>query len=288
MSPKVSIVMPVWNGEKYLTEAVDSILKQTFGDFEFIIVDDGSQDATITIIESYKDERIRLLRLEHGGIVKALNAGVAHAQASWIARQDADDVSLPDRIENLIALARRRSNAVLVYSDIELIGKRASLKQPRLARTRALVATKMCWHCPIAHSAVMFSKAAFEKAGGYWESQRHAEDFGLWGRMIELGEFAAVPERLLQLRLHEESISVKKAELQSELTRQIAMAHARRFMDLNDGDAARVYTLLSQSAGSRKVREWKWFVGHCVRRLRWKSAELYAWLGLESARMVRG
>lgn len=267
---------------------MDSVLKQTFGDFEYIVVDDGSDDGTIAIIESYKDERIRLLKQEHDGIVKALNAGVDRAQAQWIVRQDADDVSLPTRLAKLFAMTQRRSDAVLVYSDVELIGSRARMKHPRMARSRALIAAKMCWHCPITHSSVMFSKAAFEKAGGYWESQRHAEDYGLWGRMIELGDFAGVPERLLQLRLHEESISVKKAELQSALTRQIAMEHARRFMGLNDDEAERVYALLSQPAADRKFRKWNWFVGYCVRRLRWKSAELYAWVGLETARIVRG
>src|SRR4051812_43727318 len=121
MEPKISIVMPVWNGEKYLRETMDSVLKQTFGDFEFIVIDDGSQDATMTILESYNDKRIRVLRQQHGGIVKALNAGVAHAQAAWIARQDADDVSLPTRLEKLFAVTRQKNDAVLVYSDVELI-----------------------------------------------------------------------------------------------------------------------------------------------------------------------
>src|SRR5712675_1535849 len=99
MSPAVSVVMPVWNGEEYLAESIDSILGQTFKDFELIVVDDGSTDRTLEILSSYGDKRLRVQRLDHGGIVLALNCGLNVAKGKWIARHDADDISLPHRLE---------------------------------------------------------------------------------------------------------------------------------------------------------------------------------------------
>jgi hypothetical protein len=106
--------------------------------------------------------------------------------------------------------------------------------------------------------------------------------------MIEQGGFAAVTQPLLQLRRHAGSISVQKAEVQLALTRQIAVEHARRFMDLEEHDAVRVFELLSKTPAQRSWGDWRWFVTRCVPRLRWKSAELYAWTALETARMFRG
>ena len=97
MQPRISILMPVWNGEKFLAAAVDSLLAQTFTDFELLVVDDGSTDATPEILRAYSDPRLRVVRLDHAGIVVALNHGLAQARAEWIARQDADDLSEPRR-----------------------------------------------------------------------------------------------------------------------------------------------------------------------------------------------
>jgi glycosyltransferase involved in cell wall biosynthesis len=121
MNPLVSVVMPVWNGEKYLAPAIAGILAQTFGDFEFIIVDDGSSDSTPAILQSYADPRIRVIRLDHVGIVTALNCGIAQARGAWIARQDADDISLPRRLEMQWAALARNPKAVLSHTDVEYI-----------------------------------------------------------------------------------------------------------------------------------------------------------------------
>ena len=99
MTPRISIIMPVWNGEKFIAAAVDSLLAQTFTDFELLVIDDGSTDHTPEILRGYTDPRVRIFRLDHAGIVVALNHGLAQARADWIARLDADDLSLPRRLE---------------------------------------------------------------------------------------------------------------------------------------------------------------------------------------------
>src|SRR5947208_1991791 len=141
MPPKISVVMPVWNGEEFVGAAIESILTQTFPDFELIIVDDGSTDATPEFVGSYDDSRLKYHRLEHAGIVVALNFGVSVARADWIARQDVDDIALPQRFQMQWKAIQAHSDAVLSYADASLIGQdSAALRQPRLPTTKALLA----------------------------------------------------------------------------------------------------------------------------------------------------
>lgn len=287
MLPKISVVMPVWNGEKYLRPAVDTILAQTFTDFELVVVDDGSTDGTLDILASFTDSRIRLCRLEHGGIVTALNAGVAAARAEWIARQDADDLSLPSRLQAQWDAVKTNKDVVLCFSDAELIGDGArEALRARFPRTRALLALRLCFQSPIIHSTVLFRKNTFLRAEGYLPEERHAEDFGLWGRMLPLGDFVPVRERLLQFRMHAESVSKGNLQKQRSLAENIAVKNCQRFMRLTEHEARRAFAVLSLSARQRRWNDWRWFVSYCVPRLPWQSNETRAWLVLQSLKML--
>ncbi len=287
MPPKISVLLPVWNGEKYLRAAVESILAQTFADFELLAVDDGSADGTLDILESYSDSRIRIFRLNHGGIVTALNTGVAAARAEWIARQDADDVSHPTRFAVQMEAAAARPEAVLCYTDVSLLGRDAAgIKPARFPRTKAMLAVRLCWQNPIVHSAVLFRKDAFLRAGGYIADERHAEDFALWGRMLELGEFLPLPARLLALRVHPESVSQGNLERQRALAGEIATEHCRRFFRLTHDEARRAFAILATPARGRKWSDWRWFLTRCARRLPWRSDEARAWLLFQSLKVL--
>jgi glycosyltransferase involved in cell wall biosynthesis len=175
----LSVIMPVWNGEKYLGEAIDSILAQTYEDFEFLILDDGSTDGTPAILSKYEaqDSRIRVIHLNHEGIVSALNRGVAEARGEWIARMDCDDNAQPERLEKQMRALREKPGAVLCHTAISQIGDPQYMtKLQRFPRTQAMIAARLCYQCPIVHPTVVFSKAAFLKAGGYKAEERHAED----------------------------------------------------------------------------------------------------------------
>jgi glycosyltransferase involved in cell wall biosynthesis len=111
--PLISVVMPVWNGEQYLRASVDSVLAQTFSDLELVVIDDGSTDKTLEILKSYADPRLRILETAHGGIVQALNFGIAQAKGEWIARLDADDIALPERLARQLERLRQEPNACL-------------------------------------------------------------------------------------------------------------------------------------------------------------------------------
>lgn len=279
--------MPVWNGKQYLRAAVESILGQTFRDFELIVVDDGSDDGTGGILASYKDERLRVFELAHGGIVKALNFGVSQARAEWIARQDADDVSRPERLQSQWEAVRQNPEAVLCFTDHSLRNEgQEEIGAARLPRTRSFLALRLCYQCPFAHSTVLFSKEAFQNAGGYLEAQRHAEDYALWGRMLEVGKFVALPERLLAFRVHPVSVSQQNLAAQSSLTQRIAAEHCRRFLQLNAREAERAALILRTPAPARKLSDWFWFLTKCAPRLRWKSAEALSWLAWQTAKQV--
>lgn len=285
--PLISVVMPVWNGEKYLAESMESLFAQTFRDFELIVVDDGSTDATPEILRSYTDPRLRHFRLDHAGIVTALNFGVEQARAEWIGRQDADDISLPARLGAQWDALNRHPGAVLSHTEVEVFGeKSAAVGHPRFPRSRGFTALKLCFQCPIVHSSVIFNKQAFTEAGGYRPEERHAEDYALWGRLIERGPFVGLPQALVRFRVHSASVSKQNLETQVALTRKIATEHCRRFMALSDGEARRAYAVLGLPPSQRPWKEWRWFLTRCAPRLRWKSGEAAAWLLLHSLRQL--
>jgi glycosyltransferase involved in cell wall biosynthesis len=121
--PLISVVMPVYNAAQYLREAIDSILNQTFRDFEFIIINDGSTDRSLEIIQSYNDDRIRLINQKNTGLAKALNNGIAIAKSDFIARMDADDISIPERLTSQFSFLESNVDVVAVGSNAEVIDK---------------------------------------------------------------------------------------------------------------------------------------------------------------------
>jgi glycosyltransferase involved in cell wall biosynthesis len=288
MSLRISIIMPVWNGEKFLAAAIDSLLAQTFADFELLVIDDGSTDRTPEILRGYTDPRLRVLRLDHAGIVHALNHGIAQARADWIARQDADDLSEPRRLELQWQAVNRHPQAVLCHTGIILFGEGHGepAVESRLPRSRSFTALRLCYQCPISHSTVLFKKSAVLAAGGYRPEERHAEDFSLWGRMLIVGECIALPKKLVRFRLHSQSVSRQNLAVQLALTRQIGIQHCRDFFGISEPEAIRANTILLTPSRDRSWRDWGWFMTRCVPRLRWHSAETFGWLAWQTIKLI--
>ena len=206
--------MAVYNGEKYLRHAIDSLLAQTFTDFEFIIVDDGSTDATSQIIQGYDDERIRFIQNEENiGLTRSLNKGLALAGGEYIARMDGDDVSLPDRLAKQVAFmeANHEVGACGTWArDIDQAGK---VIRNREALTGDDLDSFYWRVSPLIHPTVMFR---FTPSLGPWydETVPVAQDYDLWLRIRAEQRLSNLPEYLLLYRVHEESITAAKAERQ--------------------------------------------------------------------------
>jgi glycosyltransferase involved in cell wall biosynthesis len=211
MTPRISVVMPVRNGERFLPEALDSTLAQTLDDLELIVVDDGSTDATPTILEeaARRDTRVREQRQEPGGLTVAINAGCALAQAPLIARMDADDVMLPDRLERQVAYLDAHPEVALLGGGIVLVDEqgREIDREPGRAQLDFLVRNELT------HATVMMRAEAFRALGGYRLDQ--SEDYDLWLRFDERHGVAALAEPVIRYRLHPGQFSVTALERQA-------------------------------------------------------------------------
>jgi glycosyltransferase involved in cell wall biosynthesis len=237
--PAVSVVMSVHNTEKYLREAVDSILNQTFRNFEFIIIDDGSTDNSKEILEEYaaKDRRIRLISRENRGIPKSLNEGTALARGELIARMDADDISLPERLAKQIAHLKEYRSCVAVGGYARVIdcdGDPINLWEVPVSHE-----TVDSHHIAggvggMIHPAVTFRLNALTDIGGYDERLSASSDLDLWLRLAEVGELTNLPDVVLKYRVHFDSITMGKRLLQTNAANQV-ISEARRRRKLPPG-----------------------------------------------------
>jgi glycosyltransferase involved in cell wall biosynthesis len=216
----LSVLMPVYNGEKYVAEAVESILNQTFTDFEFIIFNDGSTDRSLEILQRYaqQDNRIRLISRENRGLVKTLNEGLSQAKASLIARMDQDDVAFPDRFDLQVRFMKQHPEVACVGGYSEIIDDAGRvltlLKAPENDEQIQILALK--GHGSITHPAAMYRKALVDELGGYREEFEAAEDLDLWLRLGEIGSLANIPNPVIKYRFLASSVSGKNFALQKQ------------------------------------------------------------------------
>ena len=191
--PVVSVVMPVYNTERYVAHAVQSVLTQTFEDFEFIILDDGSVDRSMHIIQEVaeNDDRIRFFPLEHQGYVSLLRRGLKHCRGEFIARMDSDDISTPDRFEKQVAFLRANPEVVAVGSRVILIDPYGSqFEKPGHKTEHEEIEQELLngigW--AIVHPSAMMRRDAMVKVGGYREDLAVSEDLDLFLRLAEVGK----------------------------------------------------------------------------------------------------
>lgn len=203
---EITVLMSVYNGQRYLRAAIDSILKQTLPDFEFLIIDDGSKDASVEIIKSYSDPRIRLLTNEKNiGLAASLNRGIDASTSSYIARMDCDDISLPQRLEKQLTFLKHHRDIGICGSKIEVMGERPG-DTAGFFSDDAMIRSSLIFDSGFAHPVVMMSRQCLNQYGlRYNESFTRAQDYDLWARAAEHTRFANIPETLLRYRMHAES-----------------------------------------------------------------------------------
>ncbi len=202
--------MPAYNAGKYIAEAIASVLHQTFTNFELLIVNDGSTDDTVAIIESYQDSRIVLIHQENKGIAAALNAGLKHARAPYIARFDADDICYPHRLETQVEFLNNNPDYILVGSDADYILENGDwlFYFDCIAHTNQQITDKLYFYCPFLHPTVMYRKESICRAGGYPTDAHNFEDYLLWTSIANTGMLCNLPEALIKYRLNSSSVTI--------------------------------------------------------------------------------
>ena len=218
----ISILMPAYNAAEYIREAIDSILNQTFTNFEFVIINDGSTDATEEIILSYSDERIQYYANECNiGIVKTLNRGIDLCRGKYIARMDADDVSLPNRLEKQVRCLETNPHIVACGVLYAIYGDQQQTLVD-VATDMLDVRYDMAIYCQFAHSMVMMRKDVLNTNQlQYREEYKYAEDYKLWTELLQFGEMINIPDVLGYIRQCEEGISISNAERQRNLSDRV-------------------------------------------------------------------
>jgi glycosyltransferase involved in cell wall biosynthesis len=215
-SPRVTVLMSVFNGEKYLREAIDSILNQTFKDFEFLIINDCSTDGTAEILGSYHDPRIRIVYNEENiGLTKSLNKGLKLAKGEYIARMDADDISLPERLQKQVEFLDTHPEIGVLGTWIQWIDE--SSKSSRIIHpptAPGVIGWFLIFENCVAHPSVMMRADVIKQLGFYNVEAIHAQDYDLWVRANFITRIANIPDTLLQLRVWEGSISSRQAQTQ--------------------------------------------------------------------------
>jgi glycosyltransferase involved in cell wall biosynthesis len=225
-TPLISVVMPVYNGEKHLDEAICSILNQTYSNFEFIIINDGSTDNSESIILSFKDSRIKYIKNEFNlKLIETLNLGIEQSKGKYIARMDADDISHPQRFEKQVSFFESNSEYGLLGTSVNLMknGKEEPLVY-HLDHDSLKFA--LAFYCPFIHPSVMFRKECLDQLEIVYDKRfLHSEDYELWTRLVKITKIANLSECLLNYRIHDEQISTMHATFQTEISKTIRVRY---------------------------------------------------------------
>ena len=242
--PKVSVVMPVYNGEEYLAQAIDSILTQTFADFEFLIIDDCSTDGTASILAEYarRDSRIKILRqAQNLGVAGALNVGCRQAQGEYIARMDADDVSLPMRFEKQVRFLDAHPEIAVVGTAITVIdADDTEIEEIHYPTNPRVIGWMLIFEDCLVHPTVLMRRSIAQQFG-FYATALPAQDYALWGRISFEHLLANIPQVLLNYRTWAANTTSTKRELQAQSVKNtVAMMIAHYLQETVPAGAADV------------------------------------------------
>lgn len=263
-SPVVSVVMPIYNAGRYLRPAVESVLAQTFRDFELVAVDDGSKDESLSLLQEYaaKDSRVKIVSRPNTGIVGALNDGLAVARGEFVARMDADDICTPDRFEKQVAYLREHTECVLVGSQVLLIdpdGAALCPKRDTEYTHERIDAAHLEGRWPLVHPTVMIRRSALTATGGYRGKYQFLEDLDLFLRLAEVGRLASLRDVLLHYRLHPGSICHTRDKDQDTIRPELeAEVYTRRGMARPHG-GANIGAQRSLDVPGERFKLWGWW-----------------------------
>lgn len=230
--PAVSVLLPVYNAERYLAEAIESILKQSFTDFEFLITDDGSTDRSRQILQTYaaQDRRIRLHLRDNKGLIYTLNEMLQQAQGEFLARMDADDIATPQRLALQVDFLQQHPEVVCVGGAFDLIDPQGRTVQwiPMPQPNDEIQQMLLIGRTIINHPCALIRRAALLQIGGYDATMKTVEDLDMLLRLGEIGQLANLPETVLKYRFHTNSVSAKNIVFQSQMAQKACEAAWKR------------------------------------------------------------
>jgi len=232
--PGVSVVMPVYNGERFVAETIESVLNQTLREIELIAVDDGSTDSSPDILAGYagRDSRVVVLRQNQAGVPTAANTGIRRAKYDLVARIDADDRMLPDRLERQLWFFERRPHLAVACSNcyfIDASGKRIGQSSCSIDVDKGSRERRPSLFLELTHSTVMMRKKPFFEVGEYREDLFYGDDRHLWGRMATNGfSMECQNEFLIEYRLHGGALTMGLVEMQRDICAWIDLNVVRR------------------------------------------------------------
>jgi len=288
--PEITVLMSVYNSEKYLKECIESVLNQTFGDFEFLIINDASTDNSRDIILSYKDNRIKLIDNDVNiGLTKSLNKGIKLSKGKYIARMDADDVCVNSRFINQLNYMNENHKCIVCGTWAELIDENDNyLGELKYPVNNDKIRNSLFFYNCIVHSSVIIRKnILLDNSIFYDEEYKQTQDYDLWCRLTKYGEFYNYPKVLVEFRKHSNSISNIKSEMQinnyyqitfhyilgvfkldNEDIKLIIKINERTIPSLTNNEIVRIYELFNKMLSFNKyyedslrkvvIRYWKW------------------------------
>lgn len=251
--------MPAYNAEKYIGEAINSVLKQTFTNFELLIINDGSTDGTQQIIESFTDARVRIINQTNQGVAAALNIGLLNAKADLIARFDADDICYPLRLERQYKFLTEHKDYVLVGSDAEYLDKNGEFvfTSIHLGYSDENIRNLPYTVCPFYHPTVAYRKSTIIAAGMYDLNAHSFEDHLLWRKILQLGKVHNIKECLVKYRYNPESVTIDE-KWRTKRFREIKYGALQKGK-ISEQDGAELLTILKKQ-NTVKIKEGAYYL----------------------------
>lgn len=229
--PGITVLTSVYNAERFVKESIESILNQTFTDFELVVIDDGSTDGSSAIVDALaeQDGRVVLIRQENVGLTRSLNRGLGRARGELVARHDADDISLPERLQVQWDYMKSHPGCAVVgsrYEKIDDAGKVIKIARP--SSSDFPIRKRLLDKNAIPHPGAMFRRALVESVGGYDETLSAAQDYDLWCRLSAHGSLHNIPRVLFRRRVHEAQVGISRKREQEDCRNRIRDQYRRR------------------------------------------------------------
>ncbi|OIQ22725.1 glycosyltransferase [Lacinutrix sp. MedPE-SW] len=256
--PLISVVLPVYNVERYIKEALDSVLKQTIQDFEILVIDDCSTDDTIKIVEAYNEDRIKIVRKEENkGLIHSLNLGFGFARGKYIARMDGDDINNLTRFEKQLQVLENQPQIIACGSWVQYFGSHNTIIKHR--KNHDAIVAQMLIKCPMSLGCCMLRTTAV-KSIMFNKDKIHVEDYDFWSRIAWSGKLYNIPEILYYYRSHENQVSTlyKKMQQQGDILIQLFLYKKIRYDESKFNDV--MLSKFIQRKGSISIKELQLFI----------------------------